>query len=392
MEYQANAILTIGALLLLGIVTNAIGQRTPIPRVTLLLIFGFIIGPSGFNLLPLFCAEIFPLVAKMALLMVGFILGERMSLIYLHTAARQILIISMTEVIVTAGIVLTGLYLAGVNINMALLLAAISTATAPAATVDVIHEKNASGKFTHALEGIVAIDDAWGLMVFSIMMAIVLSIIGSEGISSVFIHGFIEIGGAFLLGILLGAPMSYLTGRIKPGEPTLIEALGFVFLCGGLAIVLNVSYLLAAMTMGAVVVNFAKHHTRPFNAIKHIETPFMILFFILAGASFKIDALDAVWLTVIVYILMRITGRLIGGWIGAALSGGDRIMKNWIGMALMPQAGVALGMALVASHRFPEIGKTLLPIIIGTTVFFELTGPIMTRMALVKAGDIPDNK
>jgi Kef-type K+ transport system membrane component KefB len=181
--------------------------------------------------------------------------------------------------------------------------------------------------------------------------------------------------------------MAYLTGRLQPGEPTLAEALGIVLLCGGLAIWLNLSFILAGMVLGATVANLATHHRRPFTAIEGIEWPFMILFFILAGASLEMDALWETSLLGIAYILLRMVGLVIGAWAGGIMSDADPAWRHWMGMALWPQAGVALGMALLASHHLPEFKAVIMPVVIGSTIIFELIGPVMTRKALIKAGE-----
>ena len=193
-----------------------------------------------------------------------------------------------------------------------------------------------------------------------------------------------EIGGAVLLGLAIGLPAAYLTGRIRPGQPMLIEALGLVFLCGGLAIMLEVSFLIAAMVLGAVIANLAKHHDYPFHAIEGIEWPFMVIFFVLAGASLEIDALKELGMLGVIYILSRITGKYIGSMIGCSVSGAGSQINRWMGPALLPQAGVAIGMALVASEHFPVYAQTLLTIVISSTIFFEIIGPVFTRMALSK--------
>jgi Kef-type K+ transport system membrane component KefB len=275
-------------------------------------------------------------------------------------------------------------------VEVALLLAGIATSTAPAATADVVHEVKANGRFADTLLAIVAVDDAWGLMVFSIMLAVALALTGQGGGDGVLGSTMWDLGGAFVVGVALGVPMAYLTGRIRPGEPTLAEALGVVLLCGGIALWLDVSFLLASMVLGAIVANLARHHKRPFHAIEGIEWPFLILFFILAGASLQIDSLATVGLLGAAYIILRIVGRLIGAWAGGVLSNADPLMRRWMGMALMPQAGVALGMALVATQRLPDLSDIILPVVIGATVLFEVIGPVLTRRVLILAGEVPN--
>lgn len=118
----------------------------------------------------------------------------------------------------------------------------------------------------------------------------------------------------------------------------------------------------------------------------------MILFFVLAGASLELDGLSQIGFIGGAYILLRVVGRVVGAWPGAAIAQAGPLVKKWMGMALMPQAGVALGMALVATQRFPEISEVIFPVVIGTTIFFELIGPIMTRAALIRAGEIPKDQ
>jgi len=324
----------------------------------------------------------------MALVMVGFLLGGQLTLASLRKRGRVVLFISLSVVIVTALVEVVGLAAIGLPITAALILAGIAPATAPAATTDVVHEAGAKGPFSRTLLHIVAIDDAWGLILFSVVLAGAQAFAG-DGALEALGQGAWDIGGAIVLGTVLGVPMAYLTGRVQPGEPTLVEALGLVLLCGGLAVLLDVSLLLAAMTMGALVANLAKHHDRPFHAIENVEWPFMVLFFVLSGASLRIAALGDVGWVALAFIVLRAASRLVGAWGGARLSHAEPSIRRWMGLALMPQAGVALGMVLVATQRFPELAGTVLPIVILSTVVFELAGPICTRRAIIEAGEGP---
>jgi Kef-type K+ transport system membrane component KefB len=369
-----------------GFVFDAIGRRTKLPRVTLLLVFGFSIGPAALDLLPDVTATWFPAVTDIALVMVGFLLGGALTRRALRERGQQVLLVSLAVVLATFAIVGAGMLALGATLPVALLFAAISTATDPAASADVVHESNHDTPFSRTLTAIVAIDDAWGLVVFSIALALSLLIQG-DGSSAVLLHALWELGGALAIGFAIGVPMAYLTGRIQPGEPSLYEALGLVFLCGGLAMWLEVSFLLASITLGATVANLARHHTRPFHAIEGIEWPFMILFFVLAGAALDVAALAETGSWLIAYLALRVVGRLVGGWLGGWLPPADGTIRRWMGISLLPQAGVALGMALVASERLPEVGRAILPVIVASTVLFELLGPVATRLALERAAD-----
>ena len=379
-------LITLGGLLLVGLVTDEIGRRTRLPRVTLLILFGLAVGPAGFDLLPRAFQDWYEFIASVALTMVAFLLGGRLSLPALRKHGKTILMVSFTVVILTAVLVGLGLIAIGTPIILALLLAGIATATAPAATQDVVRQARAKGPFTDTLLGIVAVDDAWGLIVFSLLLVLAGAIAGG-GVYAILGHCLWELGGALAVGAAVGLPAVFLTGRLKPGEPIQAEALGLVFLCAGLAIWLGVSFLLAGMVAGAIVVNLAKHHRRPFHEIEHIEWPFMVLFFVLAGASLDLDSFDVIWGISIAYIVLRTFSRVIGGWLGGRLAGASVLHRRWIGLALIPQAGVALGMALVASNHFPDLGETLLTITIGTAIIFEVFGPILTLVALCKVGE-----
>ncbi len=370
--------LTIGGILLLGLATSAIGRRTFLPRVTLLLVFGAIIGSNGLDWIPAEISRRFELVADVALLMVGFLLGEKLAFRSIRQFAAPMLWISVSAALVTAALVSLGLMWAGLPNSIAIVLGCIAAATAPAAVLDVAMESGSDNPFRDLLLAIVAIDDAWALLLFGFGVAIATAATETNAIMMVLR----EIGGGAALGLLLGLPAAYLTGRLRQGQPILSEALGIVFVCGGLAIWLEVSFLIAAMVMGAVIANLAKHHEYPFHAIENIEWPFMVVFFVLAGATLELAALRDVGLIGGIYILCRAIGKILGARIGAELARVDKKTRNWMGPALLPQAGVAIGMALVASNHLPEHRQTLLSIVIGSTVFFEIIGPVFTRMAL----------
>ena len=372
---------SLGVVFLAALVFDAVGRKTFLPRVTLLMLFGYVAGPSLLDFLPDLTQAWFPVVADMALVMVGFLLGGRLTVRELRARGGPVLRISLIVVLVTFLFVAGGLFALGVPLVVALILGASATATDPAASLDVVHESDAATPFAATLLDVVAVDDAWGLIVFSTALALA-GWIGGDAATDVLMHGAWELGGALALGVALGVPIAAVTGRVDPGEPSLYEALGAVFLCGGIALLLNVSFLLAAMTMGSVVANRAHHHNRPFHSIEGIEWPFMVLFFVLAGASLDLGVLAHAGAWLVAYIALRVIGRLVGGWVGGSVPPADPAVRRWMGLALLPQAGVALGMALVAAQRLPEIGEWILPIVVAATALFEIAGPIATRTAL----------
>ncbi len=385
METTSTFLLTLGGILLLGLLTAELARRTFLPRVTLLLVFGILIGQSGFDLIPALFSDHFELIADMTLLMIGFLLGGKLTKKSLAHSASQTISISISAALLTTFFVSVVLSWLGLRLEIAIILGCIAAATDPIVIVDIVAETKQKNKFSKLLLAIVALDDIWALLLFAFGMTIVGELNGhSSGENFLFITSK-EIIGAFILGLLIGIPASYLTGRIKHGQPMLTEALGIVFLCGGLAMWFEVSYLIAAMTTGAVIANTAKHHKYPFHAIEDIEPLFMVVFFILAGASLQLSALNTIGIIGLAYISSRITGKYFGAKLGAQFTKTDHATKHWMGPALLPQAGVAVGMALVAANQFPEYRQVLLPIAISTTIFFEIIGPIFTRLAVQKS-------
>jgi Kef-type K+ transport system membrane component KefB len=191
-----------------------------------------------------------------------------------------------------------------------------------------------------------------------------------------------EIGGAIVLGLVIGLPAAFLSGRIEQGEPLQVEALAIGFLTAGLAVWFGVSFLMAGMVVGALIVNLARHHTRAFHEIEHVQWPFMIVFFILAGAALELGTLDQLGLMGVAFIALRVISRLLGGWLGAAISSVPHQERQLYGAALMPQAGVAIGMALLAGQALPVWKEQIIGLTIGATVFFELVGPFATLWAV----------
>ncbi|MDZ7709078.1 MAG: cation:proton antiporter [Roseovarius sp.] len=382
---MAPLLIALGTLFLAGLAADAIGQRTRLPRVTLLLACGIAVGGSGLDLLPQEVQALYDVLSTVALTMVAFLLGNSLTLGTLQRHGRAILSVSLMIVLATVALVAAGLWLLGVPAPVAILLGAIATATDPAATQDALRQSGARGPFAERLRGIVAIDDAWGLLAFSLAVVVAGGMTGGMEWSHLG-HALWEIGGALGLGLLIGLPAAYLTGRLAPGEPQMTEALGVVFLTAGLAMEAEVSFLLAGMTAGAVVANRASHHERAFHEIEHIQWPFMILFFVLAGATLDLGRVAALGGVVAACVGLRIAGRLAGGWIGGTLAGAPAAHRAWYGVALLPQAGVAVGMALIAAREFPAHADLILGLTIATTVIFEVIGPLATVLAVRRVG------
>lgn len=379
---------TLGVLFLSGLLADQLGRRTRLPRVTLLLMLGLLVGKAGFDLLPDTVTALYDFLSVAALTMVAFLLGGALTRDNMQAHGRAILWISLCVVLVTVPLVAGALWLTGLALPAALALGAIAAATDPAATEDSLRQSGLRGPFADTLRGVVAIDDAWGMIVFSLVIVLARTLLGEPGETggALLVEALAEIAGSLALGAAVGFPAAYLTGRLTPGEPLQSEALGVVCLTAGLAIWLDLSFLLAGMAAGVVIVNAARHHDRAFHEIEHVQWPFMILFFVLAGASLEAEALAQVGLLGAAYAVARIVARVLGGWLGARLGGRPATERPWYGAALLPQAGVAVGMALVAAQELPAYGDLILTMAVATTVVFELIGPVATLWAARQVG------
>lgn len=378
-------LLGLGGILLLGMTTDFIGRKTPLPRVTLLLLFGVLMGDEGFQLIPAVISQQFEFFSTIALLVIGFLLGGQFDLKNLKVNSKPMFWVSACAALFTVILVFTGMQFTALPISVVVVLACIASATAPAPIVDIILETKDNSAFSRLLLQITAIDDVWAMILFSMAISFALVDVNYANAIAPFIEGVVHIVGAVFLGVFIGLPASVLTGRIKPGQPTLVETLGLVLFSGGLAIYLDVSFLITVMVLGATIANIAQHHEYPFHEIENIEWPFMVIFFVLAGASLKFELLNGTLYILIAYVVLRIFGKCLGAYVGALLSQADVATKRWMGLALLPQAGVEIGMALIAANQFPQHAQAILSIVITATVFFEIVGPPLSKLAINRA-------
>jgi len=379
-------LVTFGLLFLSGLIADQIGRNTRAPRVTLLIGLGLMVGQSGFDLLPPSVTDLYGLVAVAALTMVAFLLGGALSLANLRRHGRVILTISAVVVVTTVLLVSLGLMAIGLDPVTALLISGVATATDPAATRDVIQQTGAHGDFSDTLAGIVAVDDAWGLIAFSLVLVIANQLAGHHA-DGALARGLWEVVGALLLGVAIGFPAALLSAHLQPHEPLQAEVLGIVFLTAGLSLWIGVSFLLTGMMVGAVLANVSPQPQRAFHEIEMVEWPFIIMFFVLAGASLQLGQVWQIGLVGAAYIGLRIVSRIAGAWLGGWLGRAPSPHRRWMGLALLPQAGVAIGMALVAADNYPESADLILTLTIGTTVLFEVLGPAVTVFTLKKVGE-----
>lgn len=372
-----DSLLQIGLLLLCGLLAEYLGRKTALPRVSVLIGLGLIVGQSGLQWIPAPDSSWFTLVSQIALSMVGFLLGGKLWGQQPRPGA-ELWRYSLVITLVTGLVVGLGLWVSGQPWQLALVLAGVALATDPLATIDAMRAITPSN-LTRMLSGIVALDDVWGLLLFSLAI----SLLGNQTTNglSPFVHGLMELALSVGLGALLGLAGGWLSGRLREGEPILLEALALVFLSAGLSRVLELNYLLVAIAMGAAVARTARHHERPFHEIELIEWPFLVIFLVLTGASFELHSFNGTVLLVGLYAVLRIAGRWLGGNIPVTTSL-DSAERNKVGLCLLPQAGVAVGIALYGAQVFPAYADAIIHTTVLATVGFELLGPIVTSHQL----------
>jgi len=387
-----NSLLSFGIILLAGILAAKFLRRAKFPMVTAYLLLGIVIGPNLLNLIPEQILGASGLFSNIVLGMIAFTLGQNFSFGNLRKLGKSVFFISIGEVIGSWALVTFTLhFILKQPLYLSLLFGAIAPATAPAAIVMVIREYRAKGPLTNMILGVVAIDDAWGLILFAVSLAISRSIFfhtASFLPFLVILKALLEVGGAFVLGGIMGWLFSYFSRFARTQDELLIFILGFILSTIGLAIYFNFSVLLACMFLGAVISNIKPAGSKFFNIVKMVDPPIYLIFFVLTGASLELFSLRNLGIIGGVYLVMRPLGEWIGAYLGAIVSGSSRLVRNYLGFALVPQAGVALGMALLCKSIFPEVGIVILNVIIATTVAFEIVGPFFARFALHKANEI----
>ena len=272
---------------------------------------------------------------------------------------------------------------------MALLLGAIALATAPAATLMVVRQYKAHGPVTQMLLPVVAMDDALGLMVYSISASVAEGMLGGEmTVQSMVVTPLIDIFGSIALGAALGAVLAFGARFFANRGNKLALSIAMVLAGVGLCSMWNLSSLLVCMMIGAVMVNMSQQREVLMEQCDRFTPPLFLLFFVLSGADLDLSVLPQVGLIGVLYLALRFMGKWGGTMLGAVCVHADDNIKKYLGLTLLPQAGVAIGMASLVAARFPTLGAQINTIVLAGVLVFELIGPIITKLALTKAGEI----
>ena len=396
---QSNILIVIGMLVAVAFLGSKLFQRLGIPQVVGFIVLGVLHGPSGINVIPLELSGELIFISEIALGLIGFDIGSHLRLDDLRRIGRSIITILLFEALGTFALVTAGVYVVTGSLPTALIFGALASATAPAATVDVLAEYDAEGPLTTSLLAVVGMDDALALVLFSIASVVVESQLaggGSPDLITIIELPFIEIGGSLLLGFGLGFILDRILCRMKTHHDAMAISIGFVLLGVGISESLGLSLILTSMSMGFLLVNRHESHARHIRfTIEQAGPVIYVLFFALIGARLEIKSLPAMGTLGIVYILLRSLGKFGGAWLGGRLGGAEPVVRQNLGFGLLSQAGVAIGLALAASSRFAEsgeegeaLGSLILGVITATTFVVQIIGPIFTKLAISRAGEI----
>jgi len=392
----------IGLIFVLGTFMKWISVKVGLLNVVAYLILGFIIGPSALGIIPQEFVEQTHIITDLSLALIAVLVGANLKYNIIKEVWRKILIVSLFETLFTFTLIFSSFYLFfaffGFGLSeekrllIALLFGGLSAATAPATILATIHELKAKGKFSSFLLAVVAADNAIALILFSFIVAFTSAMMGDfscsgDTASSVLWVIFLSI----LLGAV-GAIISELIDRIFADQPSIktTSTLGMIFMVYSLSEYWGLKPLFSSLVMGIVMANLSNE----FFLVKeefdnHLKSIIFLLFFTLSAMHLDISFLFTMPLVIVVYVLFRILGKVIGVWVGAKVSGCDRHIQNNLGIALFPQAGIAIGLAFSLQNTagFETIASLVLNVIIATTLVHELIGPFFTKYVLKKSGE-----
>ena len=386
-----NAFLALGAALILGALCGKLMNKIKMPAVAGYIIAGLLIGVSGFRILDAPSLDNLSFLSDLALCIIAFNIGSELEVELLQKMGNSIFVIATVEALMAFALVAGITFLVSRDLALALILGAVSSATAPAATVMVLKEYNAKGPLTSSLLGIVAVDDVICLMIYSVASAIAKVLIAHSSLSvvKVVLLPLAEIFFSLLLGITLGIALALLVKNARRDSETLLFVVGTLLVLIGVATRFELSTLLSAMALGATIANLSKHKHKAFENIDNFSPPIIAAFFVLAGARLDIFLLPQIGLIGLLYLVFRIVGKLAGASLGASLAHAPRVVKQYIGFGLLSQVGVAVGLAITVSKEFPGtmLGSIVVTILLSTTILTEIIGPYATKYAIMKADE-----
>ncbi|MCB7317380.1 cation:proton antiporter [Lacrimispora sp. 210928-DFI.3.58] len=389
----AGVILAITIMLASAFLFTRATKKLHLPNVTGYILAGVAIGPWCLNLIPQEYIKHMDFITDLALAFIAFGVGKYFRLSSLKANGMRMVVLTLFESL-TAGILITAaMLLLGLSMPFSLLLGAIGCATAPASTIMTIRQYKAKGPFIDTILQVVALDDAVALIAFSICTAIVQAsgTAGSMTLSQVLLPvalNLLSLGAGLFSGILL----SRLIHKRRSKDHSLVLACVVIMATAGLCTALNVSPLLACMACGTAYVNSCgnKHL---FKQLNQFTPPLLVMFFVLSGMRLSLPSLAQAGMIGVIYFLVRILGKYAGASLGAAVIHASPEIRRYFGLALIPQAGVSIGLAVLGQRMLPgQSGEMLSTIILSSGLLYEMVGPACSKWAIRMSGSIPGSK
>jgi len=399
-QFHLNVVLLFGLIVLGGAFGARLFQRLHIPQVVGCIVVGIILGEALGVITPHTIEQLEPF-TMFALGIIGFMIGAELRGEVFRKYGRQFFIILFSQgmgafLLATIGGSAAAWFITGSikeSIAVGLVLGAIASATAPAATVNVLWEYKTRGPLTTTVLAIVALDDALALLLYRGAATGAKALIGaSQGSvlgTTLILLG--EIAGAVVLGILAGVLLFFLLKFVKSDDKILDFALASLLLVVGLSMIPGVDPILPAMTLGITVANLMPRRSKAtFALVEKFSPPIYISFFVLAGAHMEFGKITS-WmlLMIFVYVLSRAVGKMTGAWFGGKWSNAPVVVRKYLGLCLLPQAGVAIGLAILASQQFgTELGHTIVIVVMTGTFLMEIFGPMLVKVGVKRAGEV----
>jgi len=392
--------LAAAGLLILGFVFGRLGKFVHLPRVTGYIIAGILFGPSLLKIFSENSLAQLEFIPQFALGIIALVIGAGLSFSLIKKLGLGLIIITLLQALGAFVLVLLFLIFLKMPLGAALPLAAIATATAPAATIAIIREYRARGPLTETTLAVVALDDAVAIILFGLILTLDikhLSTFGQAAIQSLS-TSFMEILVALAIGAALGLIAHLLVKTTKEISDSVIIILGMVFLGIGIASITHVSALLTNMFLGLAFINLSDKNSDIVVNLEKFTPPIYCFFFVLAGAHLNLGVFTTVGWTLIIwgiaFVLTRIVGKVSGAYAGGVLSKSPDVIRKYLGLTLIPQAGVAIGLTLLItkSSSYFEFRSVILNITLIAVAFNEIVGPLCTKYALFKAGEATTDK
>ena len=388
---EPNLFLALAVILLSGLLCGRLVKHLRLPNVTGYLLAGLLLGPYVIGFLQEGFVSQLDFISEMALAFIAFSIGGEFKASYFKRVGATPIVIAIFEGLGAVVIVVAALLVSGQSLPFSLILGAIASATAPAATVMVIKQYKAKGPLTSTLLSVVALDDAVALIAFGFSVALAKNLTGAgSSLLASLGEPLLEVGLSLALGAALGCAFLFPLRFFKKDSNRLCIAVAFIFLGTALADMLGASALLTNMVMGAALVNLCKSAPDIFRIADSVTPPIFMMFFVVSGAELNLSVLPTVGVAGVVYIVMRVAGKWLGATLGAVVMRADPVIKKYLGPTLIPQAGVAIGLTLVAQDVVPEYAPAIRAIVLCGTLIYEIFGPMVSKLCLTRAGEIQE--